>query len=72
MLLVGDVTVIKANEKEYDGRKYFTCLGMAKDKEVYKFSASYDEQPKEGDVYQMSMSASDRDLKPYIKFTKVK
>ena len=73
MILVGDVTVLKATEKEYEGRKYYTCLGMCpKDKEIYKFSASYDESPKEGDTYQMIMSASDRDLKPFVRFQKVK
>ena len=72
MVLVGDVTIIKANEKEYDGRKYFTCLGMSKDKEIYKFSANYDDQPKEGDVYQMAMGSSDKDLKPFVRFQRVK
>ena len=72
MVLVGDVTVIKANEKEYDGRKYYTCLGMAKDKEIYKFSAKYEDHPKEGDIFQMTMGSSDKDLKPFVKFERVK
>jgi hypothetical protein len=63
---------MKVTEKEYDGKKYFNCLGIAKDKEIYKFSANYDDHPKEGDVYQMTLTSSDRDLKPYIRFNKVK
>lgn len=69
--LVGDVTIIKATEREYDGRKYFNCMGMTKDKDIYKFSASYDDLPKAGDVFQMEVSPSDKDLRPYVKFRKV-
>lgn len=70
--LVGDVKVFKATQKEYEGRVYFTCLGMDKDNDVYKFSAPAEDLPKQGDIYQMEMSSSDRDLKPYIRFIKVK
>lgn len=70
--LIGDVKVFKATEKEYEGRRYYTCLGMTKDNEIFKFSASVDDKPISGDIYQMELSASDRDLKPYIRFIKVK
>lgn len=70
MVLVGDVTLIKAERKEYDGRVYFSCLGVAEDKEIYKFSCS--EQPKEGDKFQMVLSSSMKDLKPYVRFEKIK
>lgn len=70
--LIGDVKVFKATEKEYDGRKYFSCLGMTKDNEIYKFSAGYEDHPQPGEVYQMELSSSDRDLKPFIRFVKVK
>lgn len=71
-ILIGDVKVFKATEKEYEGRRYFTCLGMTKENDIYKFSASFEDQPKNGDMYQMELSPSDRDLKPYIRFIKVK
>lgn len=70
--LVGDVKVIKASEKEFDGRRYFTCMGMDKDNDIYKFSCSYDDMPKQGDTYQMELSPSDKDLRPYVRFVKVK
>lgn len=70
MVLVGDVTVIKFERKEYEGRVYYNCLGIADDKEIYKFSSA--EQPKEGDKFQMFMRASMRDLKPQVYFEKVK
>lgn len=71
-ILIGDVKVFKATEKEYDGRRYYSCLGMSKDNEVYKFSAPAEDAPVPNDVYQMELSPSDRDLKPYIRFKKVK
>lgn len=71
-ILIGDVKVFKATEKEYDGRKYFTCLGMTKDNDIYKFSAQFEDHPVNGDVYQMELSPSDRDLKPMVRFAKVK
>lgn len=70
--LIGDVQVFKATEKEYEGRKYFTCLGMTKENDIFKFSAAVEDKPSQGDVYQMELSSSDRDLKPYIRFVKVK
>ena len=70
--LIGDVKVFKATQKEYDGRIYFSCLGMDKNNEVFKFSASAEDKPVNGDIYQMELSSSDRDLKPYIRFKKVK
>ena len=70
--LIGDVTIFKATKKEYEGRVYFTCLGMDKNKEVFKFSARSEDNPQNGDVYQMELSSSDKDLKPYIRFIKVK
>lgn len=70
--LVGDVKVFKATQKEYEGRIYFSCLGMDKDNEVYKFSAPAEDRPKQGDIYQMELSSSDRDLKPFVRFIKVK
>ena len=71
-VLIGDVKVFKATEKEFEGRRYYSCLGMTKDNEIYKFSTGADDQPVSGDIYQMELSASDRDLKPYIRFIKVK
>lgn len=70
--LIGDVKVFKATQKEYDGRVYYTCLGMTKDNDIYKFSAPAEDKPQTGDSYQMELSSSDRDLKPYIRFVKVK
>ena len=72
MFLVGDITVTMAIEKEYEGRKYFVCQGMAKDGEVYKFSCRYEDYPKKGDVFQMKISPSTRDFKPQATFEKVK
>ena len=43
--LIGDVKVFKATEKQYEDRKYFTCLGMDKDNDIYKFSAPYPNKP---------------------------
>lgn len=70
--LIGDVKVFKATEKQYEDRKYFTCLGMDKDNDIYKFSAPYDDKPVNGDIYQMELSPSDKDFRPYIRFMKVK
>lgn len=70
--LIGDVKVFKANQKEYEGRIYYSCLGMTKDNEIFKFSAPAEDKPINGDTYQMELSSSDRDLKPYIRFVKVK
>lgn len=70
--LVGDVSVFKVSEKEYEGRKYYNCMGMTKDKDIYKFSAAFEDHPQAGDVYQMELSSSDRDLKPFVRFIKVK
>lgn len=70
--LIGEVKVFKSTEKQYEERKYYTCLGMDKDNEIYKFSAPYEDHPDNGDVYQMEMSPSEKDLRPYIRFVKVK
>lgn len=72
MFLVGDITVTMAVEKEYEGRKYFVCQGMAKDGEVYKFSTRFEDHPQKGDVFQMKISPSTRDFKPQASFEKVK
>lgn len=71
-ILAGDVQVFKVDMKEYDGRKYFSCFGMTKEKDLYKFSASYEDNPQVGDNYQMVVSPSARDLKPFVRFMKVK
>lgn len=70
--LVGDVKVTMAQEKEYEGRKYFICQGVAKDGCVYKFSTRFEDYPQTGDVYQMSVQPSSKDFKPQAIFTKVK
>lgn len=72
MFLVGDLTVTMAQEKEYEGRKYFVCQGMAKDGEVYKFSTRFEDYPKKGDVFQMKIAPSTKDFKPQAFFEKVK
>ena len=71
-ILIGDVKVFKATEKEYEGRKYFSCLGMTKDNDIFKFSAKEEDHPVSGDIFQMEISPSERDLKPFVRFIKVK
>lgn len=71
MFLIGDVKVFKVTEKNFEGKVYFSCLAMDNDKDIYKFSV-YDSMPKEGDTYQVELHSSDRDLKPFCRFVKVK
>ena len=68
--IVGDCKVFKSEQKEYDGRIYYVALAMSDDQEVYKFTS--DELPKVGEVYQMELTSNTKDLKPYVRFRKVK
>lgn len=70
MYLVGKLTLSKVSEKEYEGRKYYKCVALADDKEVYNVSLSGSENPRVGDVYHMRIEASERDFKPVVRFQK--
>ena len=66
MYLVGTVSLTKVVPKEWEGRKYFKCIAIGSDKEIYSVSISGDESPRVNDVYQMVLMPSDRDWKPRV------
>lgn len=72
MFLAGDVAVFSAQEREFEGRKYYSVTAIGTDKEIYKFSAPYEDAPKENDAYQMIVTSGSRDCKPMVRFQKVK
>lgn len=72
MFLVGTVTLTKVVPKEWEGRKYYKCIALGADKEIYSVSISGEDSPRVNDVYQMVLEPSDRDWKPRIRLQREK
>lgn len=71
MFLIGDVTVMNAQQKEYDGRKYYKMQVMAEDKVAYSVSARFEDNPRVGDKFQLFVEP-DSNYKPVVRCQKVK
>ena len=70
--IVGTVTISKVVEKEWEGRRYFKCQALGSDKEMYSLSLGADDNPRQGDVFQIIVEPSDRDWKPAVHFVREK
>lgn len=71
MFLIGDVTVMSVQQKEFDGRKYYKMQVLAEDKVAYAVSAKFDDHPQVGDKFQMFVEP-DGNYKPVVRCQKVK
>lgn len=71
MFLIGDVTVMSAVEKEYEGRKYYKMQCLGEDKVAYSLSAKYEDHPRQGDKFQLFVEP-DSFWKPVVRVQKVK
>lgn len=69
--ICGIISVLNAKEKEYEGRKYYSCQGLSDDNEVFNFSTQYSDYPKMGDKYQVIVEA-DSNSKAKVRFIKEK
>lgn len=70
-ILAGVLTVLNAKEQSYEDRKYYSCQGLDQSKEVFNFSAPFEDHPKEGDHYQMIIER-DSHSKARVRYVKEK
>lgn len=70
--IVGTATISKVVEKEWEGRRYFKCQALGSDKEMYSLSLRADDNPRQGDVFQIIVEPSDKDWKPAVHFVREK
>lgn len=67
MYLIGTLSISKVVAKEWEGRKYYKCQAIGDDKEVYSISLNSDQNPRNGDIFQMIVEPSDKDWKPIVR-----